>query len=193
MRITVLTMFAMLLGCGSPGSVNQGRVVEFAKDQGLVTLVSDSNYRDPSHPRFDVMPPVTIHTPDDPREMGPEPRAGQLLLLDCAQNRAVIFDRATRSLKPIRCRLLSESPGVLATDARVAGRKFPVIDPRKNSVTVYSARERKLIEFSVPPEFCDWPSDTWRFGDEIRYYYKDPGQALRLMNVTRTDLNKAAK
>jgi len=32
---------------------------------------------------------------------------------------------------------------------------------------------------------------TWRTGDVVRYYYKTPGQALRLMNVTATDLSKA--
>jgi hypothetical protein len=37
------------------------------------------------------------------------------------------------------------------------------------------------------------PDDTWKIGDEVRYYYKDPAQALRLMNVTRTDLNKGGK
>jgi hypothetical protein len=36
------------------------------------------------------------------------------------------------------------------------------------------------------------PADTWRAGDVVRYYYKDPAQALRLMNVTRTDLSNAA-
>ena len=30
-------------------------------------------------------------------------------------------------------------------------------------------------------------------GDIVRYYYKDPSQALRMMNVTRTDLNKSGK
>jgi hypothetical protein len=35
------------------------------------------------------------------------------------------------------------------------------------------------------------PADTWKTGDEIRYYFRDPAQALRMMNVTRTDLNKS--
>jgi hypothetical protein len=35
------------------------------------------------------------------------------------------------------------------------------------------------------------PAGTWQAGDVVRYYYKEPGRALRLMNVTRTDLSKA--
>jgi hypothetical protein len=35
------------------------------------------------------------------------------------------------------------------------------------------------------------PAGTWRAGDVVRYYYKDPARALRLMNVTATDLAKA--
>ena len=35
------------------------------------------------------------------------------------------------------------------------------------------------------------PAETWRCGDVVRYYYKEPGKALRMMNVTKTDLSKA--
>ncbi len=44
--------------------------------------------------------------------------------------------------------------------------------------------------FEVQESYRALPAGTWKFGDEIRYYYKDPGQALRLMNVTKTDLTK---
>ena len=35
------------------------------------------------------------------------------------------------------------------------------------------------------------PADTWQGGDVVRDYYKNPAQALRLMNVTKTDLSKS--
>ena len=53
--------------------------------------------------------------------------------------------------------------------------------------------ERTLITFRAPDELLSLPADTWRSGDVIRYYYKQPDQALRLMNVTKTDLNKAGE
>ena len=193
MKNEIVFAMVVLAGCGGFGRVNQGQVVEYRPSQGLVTLVSDSNYHDPAHPRFDVLPAVTIHTPDDPREMGPAPQPGHLLSLDCANGGAVFFDPAAESLRSVPCALVSERAGVLPSDARVAKVRFPLRDRAKGTIAVYASRERKLIEFSVPAEYRDLPDETWRIGDEIRYYYKDPGRALRLMNVTRTDLNKAGQ
>ncbi len=139
--LALLTASLALAACGRFGTVNQGRVVAFDRAQGLVTLISDSNYRDPAHPRFDRLPPVTIHVPADRNEMGPEPQPGLLLSLDCAHRGAVLFDPATQSLRTLPC---------------------------------------------DSPEYRNLPSEARRFGDEIRYYYKDPAVALRLMNVTKT-------
>jgi hypothetical protein len=185
MRILLLAA-CMALGACRFGKVNQGRVVEYRADQGEITLISDSNYRDPAHPRFDVLPAVTIRTPANPAEMGPAPEAGKLLSLDLRSGRAVIYDAASESLRSVPIADVTEAAGVSPGEARArpaeAGR-----------VAVYIAGERKMIRFSVPEEFARLPRDTWQFGDEIRYYYKDPGRALRLMNVTRTDLGKAEK
>jgi hypothetical protein len=193
MRIAIILAVAGLAGCGGFGRVNQGQVVEYQRDQGLITLVADSNYRDPAHPRFDVMPAITIRTPQDPREMGPEPDAGKLLGFEAASGRLLVFDSATRSLRTVPYTVVSEQNGVSPADARVARSRFPVVDRSRGTITVYVARRRTLIEFSVPEEFRMLPDETWKIGDEIRYYYKDPGLALRLMNVSRTDLNKAGE
>ena len=193
MRTTTLAALTALAGCGGFGHVNQGQVVDYQRAEGLITLVSDSNYQDPAHPRYDVLPAVTIRTPADPQEMGPAPEAGKLLSLDCANRGAVFFDSSTQSLRTVPCTLVSERAGVSATDARVTSARFPLVDPKTGTMTAYAARERKLIEFSVPEEYRRLPVETWKFGDEIRYYYKDGGRALRLMNVTRTDLNKGGK
>jgi hypothetical protein len=48
-----------------------------------------------------------------------------------------------------------------------------------------------LITFPVSDELLAMPVETWRSGDVVRYYYKDPAHALRLMNVTQTDLYKS--
>lgn len=188
-----VVLFAWLAGCGGFGRVNQGQVIEYRPSEGLITLISDSNYRDPGHPRFDVLPPVTIRVPADPREMGPEPQAGKLLLLDCPNRRAVIFDSGAASLRTVAYTLTAEQSGVRPGDTRLRRTRFPVVDRAQKTITVYSPRDRKILTFSVPEEYFALPDDSWRFGDEVRYYYKDPRRALRLMNVAKTDLNEAGK
>jgi len=192
LQISVIAL-AGLSSCGGFGQVNQGQVVEYRRAEGLITLISDSNYRDPAHPRFDVLPPVTIRVPENPREMGPEPEPGKLLALDSRNGRAVIFDPGAQALRSVELTIVSERSDVRSTDARVAKAGLPLVDRTARTITTYVPRERKLITFSVPEEYLGLPGDVWKVGDEIRYYYKDAGRALRLMNVTRTDLNKAGE
>jgi hypothetical protein len=189
MKIKLLLAAIALAGCGTFGHVNQGQVVDYQPAAGRITLVSDSNYRDPGHPRFDVLPAVTIRTPENADNMGPAPDAGKLLALDCGARGAVYFDAATQNLVTVPCSLIAEHR-ISPNDPRLKHGGFPFVDRANGSIAVYSPRERKLIEFSVPPAFRNLPADTWKFGDEIRYYYKDPGRALRLMNVSKTDLGK---
>lgn len=192
-KASIFVALIPFAGCGGLGQVNQGRVVEYQKAKGLITLIQDSNYRDPAHPRFDVLPPVTVRTPEDPHEMGPEPEAGKLLLLDCEQRRAVIFDSTTQSLQSVAIMPVAEHGGVRPSDPRVSKARFPIVDRANRTITVYLPRDRKLVVFTVAGQYGGLPDDTWKIGDEVRYYYKDPGRALRLMNVSKTDLNKAGK
>lgn len=181
MRIAISVCLVSLIGCGGFGHVNQGRVV--ASERGLVTLVADSNYRDPAHPRFDLLPALTVRVPSDPREMGPEPEPGSLLLLDCGHGRAAIFDSPSGQIRTLSCAPVDERQAS-------SGTGFPRVNPREGTISVYVPRERKIVTFSVSPEYRELPVDTWKFGDEVRYYYKDPLQALRMMNMTKTDFSK---
>ncbi len=190
--VLALTCFSALSGCRRFGSVNQGQVIDYRAAAGTITLISDSNYRDPEHPRFDVLPPVTIRVPENPSEMGPEPQAGKLLLLDWRKHLATIFDARTQSILACSYTPISEE-AVEPSDPRVRRAKLPAVDRVKKTITTYWAKDRKLVVFSVPEEYSALPDDTWRVGDQVRYYFKDPGCALRLMNVTRTDLNKAGE
>ncbi len=187
-----LAAIVLLGGCGF-GRVNQGQVIAYDKQQGLVTLISDSNYREPGNPRFDVLPPAVIRVPANPGEMGPEPEPGKLLQLDWRSRRLVIYDSPSQSLLVVPYTLVSQTDNVRPGDSRVARKRFPVIDKAGKTITVYLPRDRKLVVFSVPDAYFLLPADTWRFGDEVRYYYKDPQRALRLMNVSKTDLNAAGK
>jgi hypothetical protein len=181
---------AALAGCGRFGKVNQGRVVGYDSQQGLVTFIQDSNYTDPANPRIDVLRPVTVRVPADPREMGPAPAAGKLLGIDRAARKLIVFDAAYGIIRKIPYTVISEEAGVARDDTRVAGMRFPVIDRSRSTVTSYSPKDRILSTLQLAPQYMELPEDTWKTGDDIRYYYKDPGQALRLMNVTRTDLGK---
>jgi hypothetical protein len=131
------------------------------------------------------MPPVTVRIPGDPRQMGPLPEAGKLLHLDSANCRMVTFDAGRQALRTIRYSVTEEQHGVFPSDPLVAGRALPAVDRATRTVTIYSARARWLATISVPEDSLDLPEDTWMEGDDIRYYFKEPGQALRLMNVTK--------
>jgi hypothetical protein len=61
--------------------VEQGRVVAFNKDTKEVTMIHDSAI-DAQNPKYDVLPPAVFKLPVDPKETGPEPKAGQRLKLD---------------------------------------------------------------------------------------------------------------
>ena len=176
----------VVAGCGQLGKVDQGRVIQFEAQSGVVTLIRDSNYSDPSHPKYDVLPPVTVRIPTDPSAMGPAPQAGQLVRLDMASKVAVVFDSSRQKLEAIRFTVLETSGNVLNTDDRVTNGNLPQVDSGQRAVTLYSPQTKEIVKISVPAEFSSLPAAAWKSGDEVRYYYKQPGQAIRMMNVTRT-------
>lgn len=183
-----LICFALTLGCSDFGQVNQGRVIEYNAATGEVTYIRDSNYDEPGNPKYDMLPPVTVRIPTDPKEMGPEPEAGKRMLLDYQNRKIVIFDTPTQDFLTLEYTLIEQVDGVFSDDPRVADRTFPIVDREKKTITVYSRRQLELVTFSLPDRYFQYPDNTWTAGDEIRYYYKDPDQALRMMNVTKTDL-----
>ncbi len=175
---------ALLAGCGKFGKVNQGRVVEYDAARGLVTLISESSPQDRSSLRYGVLPPVTIQVPDDPAQMGPAPKAGKLMFLDSPNRKLVIFDARAQSFETIPYNLVEQRDGVFADDPSLKGATFPKVDRVRKTITLYSPQRRQLVTFTIPDEYFGLPTDTWKAGDEVRYYYKDPHKALRLMNVT---------
>jgi hypothetical protein len=188
--MTLLVVLSMLfvLGCGDFGLVNQGRVIDYDREKGIVTYIRDTNYQEPGRPVYELLPPVSVRIPVDPKEMGPEPLPGKRMKLDVEKRQIVIFNIQTQDFQVVNYTLIDQQENVFRDDSRVVGVSFPVVDREKKTITVYSSRQNVLMAFSVPDEFFALPDTTWRAGDEIRYYYKDPDQALRMMNVTRTDI-----
>jgi hypothetical protein len=179
----------LMFGCGDYGSVDQGRVIAFDKQKGEVTIIRDSAGKS-AKPRYDVVPPVTVKIPADPHEMGTDPAVGKRLVFDTQKKAVVFFDASSNAIRTITYTPVAELSDVGRDDPRVKGVKFPLIDRQNKVITMYSASDKKLVKFTVADEYFALPDDTWKPGDEIRYYYKQPGQALRLMNVTTTDLMK---
>jgi len=171
-----------LSGCGPPGKVEQGRVIGYDPRARQVTLIREAATR--SSPG--ILPPVTIETPADSEEMGPAPAAGGLMLVDARNRRIVIYDRGRQAFRTIAYTPIEEHYDVAKSPGPA------VVDRARKTITLYAAKARTLITFGASDELLAMPADTWREGDVIRFYYKDPGRALRLMNVTQTDLSKAS-
>ena len=176
------------LGCGDMGKVDQGRVIAFDKDKATVTFINDVKH-DPANPDYSGAP-MTFELPKDPADRGEDPKAGKRMKLDAKTREIVIYDAGTQSMKKITYTLIDQKENVGKDDPLVKGKKFPLVEKDKKAITIYSGRQKLLTTFSLPEEYFALPADTWEAGDEVRVYYKEPGKALRFMNITRTDIFK---
>ena len=176
------------LGCGELGKVDQGRVIAFDKAKETVTFINDVKH-DPANPDYSGAP-MTFALPKDPADRGEDPKAGKRMKLDAKTREIVIYDTATQSMKKITYTLIDQKEKVGKDDPLVKGKKFPLVEKDKKAITIYSGRQKLLTTFSLPDEYFALPDDTWEAGDEVRIYYKEPGKALRFMNITRTDIFK---
>jgi hypothetical protein len=183
------------LGCGELGKVDQGRVIQFDKNKGTVTLIRDKN-ADPQHPDYSYLPPVTYALPTNPQEMGPDPKVGMRMKLDIEKKQIVIFDMTAQNFKTLQYTLVDQKENITKDDPLVFDKDkdkpkiFPIIDREKKTITLYSKRQQTLITFSLPEEYLALPDYTWDSGDEVRIYYKEEGKARRFMNITKTDIFK---
>jgi hypothetical protein len=189
--LTLLVILPLILayGCGEMGKVDQGRVIEFDKAKGTVTLIRDMK-ADPKSPDYSHLPPFVYEIPKDENEMGPEPKAGLRMKLDAKAKQIIIFDPASQNFKKIDYALIDQKEGVDAGDPLVKDKKFPLVDKEKKAITLYSKRQKLLTTFSVPDEYFALPAGAWDAGDEVRIYYKEAGKARRLMNISKTDIFK---
>jgi hypothetical protein len=180
---------ALLTGCTEGGKVDQGRVVAFDREKRLVTIIRDKKI-DTLNPDYSHLPPLTYALPEDPNETGPLPKAGGRMKLDADKNQITIFDAKQQSFRTIDFVLVEKKTGVDRQDPLVKGKKFPVVDRAKQTVTIYSTRQKILETIKLPEEVLSWPESTWDAGDEVRVYYKEEGKSLRFMNITQTDIFK---
>ena len=189
-----------ITGCDTSkyGKVEQGRVVAFDAENRTVTVVHDSAM-DPGHPVYDVMPAAVFTLPTDPGEVGPLPKAGQRLKLDIDKKEIELYDIHKKNLVYLPIEIVDLQQKIDKTHPLVydatskAAKPFPVIDSEKKTVTIYSGRQQVLCTFNMPEGYTDrnlYPLSTWDAGDEVRIYFKTEGQALRFMNISKTDIYK---
>ena len=193
--LVFLPLAVMLTGCNEYGKVDQGRVIAYDKANKKVTIIRDRSL-DPKNPDYSHLPPIIYQVPDDPKEMGPEPKMGKRMKLDLEKKELIIYDPNLSNLVTIAYTPVEEKKNVGETDplvydpvAKVA-KVFPVLDQEKKTITIYSKRQMALVTFTVPDQYFAYPPDTWDSGDEVRIYYKEEGKARRLMNVSKTDIYK---
>jgi hypothetical protein len=189
MTLLAVLAGALILGCGEQGKVEQGRAIAADKTKKTVTLILDVKH-ELGKPVYDQLPPTTVALPENPDEMGPMPKAGKLMSVNPDKKEIVIYDDATKNFKTIVYVPIEVKKGVALRDPLVAGKKFPVVDREKKTITVYDKRNRLITTFQLPEEYFQMPDNTFGFGDEVRIYAKVPGKAARLMNVSETDIYK---
>jgi hypothetical protein len=192
--VLLILPLAFISGCDY-GKVDQGRVVKIDKDKGVVTLIRDVK-NDSQNPEYTYLPALTYTLPKDPTEMGAEPKAGMRMKLDTKKNEIVIFDPAAQKFETIPYTLIDQKENVAKEDPLVwdasqkKAKKNPAVDKDKKTISIYSGRQKILTTFSLPEKYFSLPESTWDAGDEVRIYYKEDGKALRLMNVSKTDIYK---
>ena len=193
--LAVFLLVAVLAGCQQMGRVDQGRVIEFNKEKGTVTMIRDAS-PNPDKPDYSHLPPVTYQVPTNPDEMGADPKPGKRMKLDANNREIVIYVPALSNFAKIHYTLVDQKENVDPNDPLVFDdvtgkpKTFPVVDQNRKTITIYSRRQKIVTTFSVPDEYFAMPADTWDNGDEIRIYYKEEGKARRLMNVSKTDIFK---
>lgn len=189
-----------LTGCGEYGKVEQGRTVAYDKTTTPPTawIIQDSGIDD-KHPQYTVLPAHPFQTPLDPGEMGAEPFAALRLKLDVDAKIITMYNPDTKQFDKLSFDLVERHDGVnvrrkhplVYDDSTGKARKFPVINEADRSITIYSARQEMLATIKLSEEdFGKYKGEQWDAGDEVRVYYKEPGKALRFMNITKTDFTR---
>lgn len=189
LKLIALSAFCLSLAACDFGQVEQGRCVAYNPANKTFVLVLDVKH--------DVVNPsytggvVEYTMPADPAEIGPEPVPGGRVMIDHEKSQVILY--VDGKLENVPVEFTNVEKGIKPNNPKVSGgAKFPIINKEEGTVTEYSRRMQEIVTFKVPAEYLDLPAVTWEAGDECRIYYKENAkhQALRFMNVTRTNIFK---
>ena len=184
----------LLAGCVDYGKVDQGRTVAIDTEKKTLTMIPNMS-TDPAKGDF-KLPALTFTYPTNPMDMGQDPKPGLRMKLDTEKSQVVLYDPQKKSFDTIPVRIVDKQEGIdgshpLVYDAATGkAKQFPALDKDKKTVSIYSGRQKLLVTFLVPEQYESLPASAWDSGDEVRVYYKEDGKALRLMNVTKTNIFK---
>lgn len=168
------------------GQVDQGRCVSFDVKEQVMTIIQDVKH-DQQNPEYSGGA-VTFKLPVNPKEMGPAPTPGGRLKLDIEKSEVIIYNPTTKAIENIAVKMLDVQRNIGPNHPMVKGKTFPVIDKEKCTITEFSARQKILCTFQVSPEQIAFPPAIWEAGNEMRVYFKQPGIALRVMNISKTNI-----
>ncbi|MDR1777205.1 MAG: DUF4881 domain-containing protein [Desulfovibrio sp.] len=189
MKIRILTTALLALSlaltaCTYDGGVEQGRAVAFTTGQSL-TMVLDTG-KERGKPMYNGKV-ATYKVPSAANDMGTEPVLGGLLAVNPDKKTVTVYDGAAIKELPVEFTDVQKDIG--ARHPLVAGKSFPMVDKEKQTVTVYAPTIRSLVTFK-PGAAISMKDSTWKFGDEMRVAYRnaDKGQAIRIMNVSQTNI-----
>ncbi len=195
MRMCKLILSFVLVSCLGLtacefGQVEQGRCVAYNPETKTMLVVLDVKH-DQRNPEYSG----GIHEymmPSDPAEIGPLPKPGGRVMFDIDKSTVTLYNPETKSLEVLNVKFTDVEKNIKRTHPKVRGKKFPIIDKEKMTVTEYSGRLQALVTFQIPADKLDVDPDTWEAGDEVRVYYKENAkhQALRFMNISQTNLFK---
>jgi len=187
-----------LAGCGNYGKVEQGRTVAFDKAKEIVTIIADSNMDHKKPPMFSVLPAQEFAMPTDPAERGADPTPGLRMHLDVEKKIITMYNPQTKTLENLPFEVVADHQNVdlrrqhpLVWDA--ATKKaivFPKVDAVNKTIEIYSRRQLRLTTIKLAAEdFAKYKEKDWDAGDDVRIYYKEPGKALRFMNINKTNIS----
>ena len=188
----------MLAGCGDYGKVEQGRTVAFDKEKSTVTIIVDNNIDPKKQPNYATLPAHVYSLPTVAAERGADPSPALRMGFDVEKKIITMYNPKTKALEELPFEVKDDHkdvdvrrrhPLVWDQSARRAI-KFPKIDVAEKSITIYSRRQLRLTTIKLSEaDFAKYKDSEWDAGDEVRIYYKEPGKALRFMNITKTNLN----
>lgn len=186
--VAAVAVLTFALGaCEFNGGVEQGRCVAYNPSEKTVTVVVDTAI-DQHNPQYDGKVD-TFKLPTNTLDMGPEPVAGDLLMVQTDKKQVLYFDPGTQKIVSMPITIISEEKGKTAKD--IKGRTFPEINKDNHTITVYSPRLGELITFRPDQEDAfSLPENTWKLGDEVRIAFRNDTrvQAIRFMNVSKTNI-----
>jgi hypothetical protein len=183
-----LILILPMLGCKEKEKVDQGRVIQFDKSKGVLTVILNKS-SDHLKPDYSVLPPANYKLPSDLQAVGFIPKAGLRIKLDAEKNEIIIFDEAAQGFKILKYTLVDKKENVAKDNPLILEngqpKKNPIVDREKNLITIYSERQNLLTTISLPPEYLSLPESTWEAGDEVLVHYQGDGQDRRVTKIVQ--------